>query len=98
MKKSRENGSDDHGERKKGRGKKKMKILVMDILVTLQIAHITKDWETRENSGALRTVALIHANAKRAKIRNGPAPCLQPKWRIKEFLKTRQGMEHGKGK
>ena len=71
---------------------------VMDMLATLQIAHITNDRETRENSGALRTVALIHANAKRAEIRNGPAPCLQPKWRIKEFLKTRQGMEHGKGK
>ena len=66
MKKSRENGSDDHGERKKekGRGKKKMKILVMDRLAKLQIAHITKDQETRENSGALRTVAFIHANAK----------------------------------
>ncbi len=37
---------------------------VMDMLATLQIAHITNDRETRENSGALRTVALIYANAK----------------------------------
>ena len=62
-KRSRENGSDERGE-KKGRGKKELDEQVMDMLATLQIAHITNDRETRENSGALRTVALIHANAK----------------------------------
>ncbi len=86
MKRSRENGSDDRGE-KKGRGKKELEAQVVDMLATLQIAHITKDRETRENSGALRTVALNHANAKRefpnwvkrgAEIRNGLALCLQP--------------------
>ena len=37
---------------------------VMDMLAALQIAHITNDRETRENSGALRTVALINTNSK----------------------------------
>ena len=49
---------------KKGRGKKEMQEQVMDMLAALQIAHITNDRETRENSGALRTVALIYTNAK----------------------------------
>ena len=62
-KRSRENGSDERGE-KKGRGKKDMDEQIMDMLATLQIAHITNDRETRENSGALRTVALIHATAR----------------------------------
>ena len=37
---------------KKGRGKKEMQEQVMDMLAALQIAHITNDRETRENSGA----------------------------------------------
>ena len=63
MKRSRESGSDERGE-KKGRGKKEMDEHVMEMLAALQMAHISNDRETRENSGALRTVALIHANAK----------------------------------
>ena len=62
-KKSRENGSDERGE-KRERGKKEMEEQVMDMLAVLQSAHITNDWKTRENSGALRTVAIIHANVK----------------------------------
>ena len=63
MKRGRESGSDERGE-KKGRGKKEMDEHVMEMLAALQMAHISNDRETRENSGALRTVALIHANAK----------------------------------
>ena len=37
---------------------------VMDMIAALQLAHITNDRETRENSGALRTVALIYTDPK----------------------------------
>ena len=73
VKKNRENGPDVHGERKeeKERGKKKIKILEMNRQTKLRTARITKDRETRENSGALRTVASIHANAKKVLIKRG---------------------------
>ena len=62
-KKTRENVSDGRGE-KKGRGKKEIQEQVMDMISALQLAHISNDRETRENSGALRTVGLIHADSK----------------------------------
>ena len=34
------------------------------MISALQLAHISNDRETRENSGALRTVALIHTDSK----------------------------------
>ena len=49
---------------KKGRGKKEIQEQVMDMIAALQIAHITNDRETRENSGALRTVALIFTDPR----------------------------------
>ena len=47
---------------KKGRGKKEMQEQLIDMISALQIAHISIDRETRENSGALRTLALILAD------------------------------------
>ncbi len=37
---------------------------MIDMISALQIAHISNDRETRENSGALRTVALIYADPR----------------------------------
>ena len=62
-KRARENASDGRGE-KKGRGKKEIQEQMIDMIAALQIAHISNDRETRENSGALRTVALIFADSR----------------------------------
>ena len=62
-KRTRENASDGR-EEKKGRGKKEMHEQMIDMISALQIAHISNDRETRENSGALRTVALIFADPR----------------------------------
>ena len=63
MKRGRENVSEDR-EQKNGRGKQNIHEQLADMISALQIAHISNDRETRENSGVLRTVALVFADSR----------------------------------
>ena len=63
MKRGRENASEGR-EEKKGRGRWEIHEQLADMISALQIAHISNDRETRENSGALRTVALVFPDSR----------------------------------
>ena len=63
MKRGRENASEGR-EEKKGRGRREIHEQLAEMISALQIAHISNDRETRENSGALRTVALVFPDSR----------------------------------